>query len=219
MTTMSFVSTKGGVGKSTLTWITACALAHNYGKQVVIIDADPQLSLSGAASAVENLPFMVVPASLKGIEDALLKVIDEYDVVLVDMPGILHTPDGSRKEITDFLFFIDVMLLPLKAHSFDVQNTSQFQSVVSEVKRRRNEYDHHTEVAYFINDLHSKKDARELERLLESNNMPILGRNLSRSVSIERATSNADSLINSSAASPKIQAEVKHFIDSIIKLL
>jgi hypothetical protein len=33
MTTLSYVSTKGGVGKSTLTWITASSLANDFGKK------------------------------------------------------------------------------------------------------------------------------------------------------------------------------------------
>jgi cellulose biosynthesis protein BcsQ len=219
MTTISFVSTKGGVGKSTLTWITACALAHNYGKQVVVIDADLQLSLSSTAASIDNLPFKVISASLTGIYDVLNAIEDECDVALIDMPGILHTPDGSREGITDFLFFVDVMLLPLKAHSFDVLNVTAFQSVISEVVMRRKSLDSITEVAYFINDLHSKKSAREVERHLVSDNMPMLGRNLSRSVSIERSVISADSLLNSPSVSPKIKIEFKHFMDSIIKLL
>lgn len=219
MTTMSFVSTKGGVGKSTLTWITACALAHNYGKQVVVIDADPQMSLFKSASIIDNLPFNVVTAPLTGIYDTINAINNECDVVLIDMPGILHTPDGSRKEITDFLFFVDVMLLPLKAHSFDVLNTTAFQSVVNEVVMRRDKYHAPVHVAYFINDMHGKKEARELERFMIRNDMPMLGRNLPRSVSIERATNSADSLLNSPTASHKIQVEFKRFMDSIIKLL
>ena len=157
MTTLSFVSTKGGAGKSTLTWITACALAHNHGKNVTIIDADTQLSLFKTASLIENLPFIVIPASLSEIYEKVMSVHAEQDVILIDMPGILHTPDGSRQHITEFLFYIDVMLMPLKAHDFDALNLVDFISVVDEVvEKRKSNYDILTQTAYFINDLHSR---------------------------------------------------------------
>jgi cellulose biosynthesis protein BcsQ len=220
MTTLSFVSTKGGVGKSTLTWITACALAHNYGKSVAIIDADTQMSLFKTASLLDKLPFVVLPSSLSEIYDKVMSIHTEQDVILIDMPGILHTPDGSRQHITEFLFFVDVMLMPLKAHDFDALNLVDFIAVVEEViDKRKQKYDVPTQLAYFINDLHSKAEARDLERFMVQRQLPLLDRNISRSVYYERATRSSESLITAPHVSTKVQNETRLFVDAIAKLV
>lgn len=219
MTTLSFVSTKGGVGKSTLTWITACALARNYGKRVAIIDADTQMSIYKTASLLENLPFAVLSSSLSDIYSNVMSILPEHDVILIDMPGILHTPDGSRRHITQFLFFVDVMLMPLKAHDFDALNLVDFIDVVEEVVGKRNQHDVPNQLAYFINDLHSKAEARDLERFMEQRQLPLLGRNISRSVYYERATRSSESLITAPQVPTKVQNETRLFVDAIAKLV
>ncbi|PRY91877.1 cellulose biosynthesis protein BcsQ [Marinilabilia salmonicolor] len=220
MTTLSYVSTKGGVGKSTLSWITACSLAHDYSRRVCIVDADLQLSLFKNASVQENLPFSVIPASLPEIYEKVKSLNSDFDTIIIDMPGFLHTPDGSRKEITEFLFFVDVMLLPLKVHDFDALNLLDFSSIVAEVSKvRQKEFGLDPNVAWFFNDLHGRKEIRQMERLLEQNKLPVLGRNLSRSVFYERAIRTSESLLTSSSTPAKIKNEFRLFMDQIIKLL
>jgi hypothetical protein len=58
-----------------------------------------------------------------------------------------------------------------------------------------------------------------LERFIEQRQLPQLGRNLSRSVSYERATRSSESLINSASVNPKIHNELRHFINAIEKLI
>ncbi|PWD98769.1 ParA family protein [Marinilabilia rubra] len=220
MTTLSYVSTKGGVGKSTLSWITACSLANDYSRRVCIVDADLQLSLFKNASVQENLPFTVIPASLPEIYEKVKGLNEQFDIIIIDMPGFLHTPDGSRKEITDFLFFVDLMLLPLKVHDFDALNLIDFASVVNEVVQSRIEkFDMEPQVAWFFNDLHGRKEIRQMERLIEQKQLPLLGRNLSRSVSYERSIRSCESLITSKTVSPKINNEFRLFMQQIIKFL
>lgn len=220
MTTLSYVSTKGGVGKSTLTWITASSLALDFGKKVCIVDADLQLSLFKSASLQENLPFRVVPAALSEIFDKVNNLSRDYDIFLIDMPGFLHTPDGSRQQITEFLFFIDVMLLPLKVHDFDALNLLELNKVVEEVTQiRKKQFNLPPTVSYFLNDVHLKKETRELERLLEQHKLPLLGRNLSRSVTYERSVRSGESLLSASYTPYKIRNEFRLFMNTLIKLL
>jgi len=58
-----------------------------------------------------------------------------------------------------------------------------------------------------------------MERLLEQNKLPVLGRNLSRSVFYERAIRTSESLLTSSSTPAKIKNEFRLFMDQIIKLL
>lgn len=41
---------KGGVGKTTVTWLLARYVAQREGKKVLVIDADPQMSLTTAVT-------------------------------------------------------------------------------------------------------------------------------------------------------------------------
>jgi cellulose biosynthesis protein BcsQ len=168
----------------------------------------------------ENLSFQVIPSSLAEIYDKVMAIGPDCDVVLIDMPGFLHTPDGSRQQITDFLFYVDVMLLPLKVHDFDALNLLEFNKVVEEViAKRKADYNLPPSAAYFLNDLHLKREAREFERLLEQQNLPLLGRNLSRSVSYERGVRSGDSLLTYSGTPAKISNEFRLFMNAITKLL
>ena len=149
-----------------------------------------------------------------------MSISGEYDIVLIDMPGFLHTPDGSRNQITEFLNYIDVMLLPLKAHDFDALNLIEFNTVIKEVHARRlNEVNLPPVFAYFLNDVHLKKESRDIERLMENQQLPMLGRNLSRSVLYERAVRNGESLMRLPLVSPKIRNEFRLFMDSITQLI
>jgi len=111
---ISFVSIKGGVGKTTLAVETASSLANHYGKKVLLIDANfsaPNVSLnlgmktdgtlhdllSGKVRDLANVTyeahgFDFVPASAEykdpvyflKLRDALEKVKKKYDFIIID---------------------------------------------------------------------------------------------------------------------------------------
>jgi chromosome partitioning protein len=83
MNVITLASRKGGAGKSTLTAQLA-AQCHLSGKRTLIIDADPQGSLSLWHSLrKDGLPRLVTPE--RGIERAIaFAMIDEIDYVFID---------------------------------------------------------------------------------------------------------------------------------------
>jgi len=83
MNVITLASRKGGAGKSTLTAQLA-AQCHIAGKRTLIIDADPQGSLSLWHSLrKDGLPKLVTPE--RGIERAIaFAMIDDFDYVFID---------------------------------------------------------------------------------------------------------------------------------------
>jgi chromosome partitioning related protein ParA len=99
--TLTIVSTKGGVGKTTLAANLAALLA-DIGQRVLLVDADPQPTLSSyypiADFAAGGLTRLIVDASAEGTVSRTH--IANLDIVVSDDPEgrlqnwILHTPDG-----------------------------------------------------------------------------------------------------------------------------
>ncbi|MBM3944289.1 MAG: ParA family protein [SAR202 cluster bacterium] len=54
MITIATLNFKGGVGKTTVTWLLARYLAERKGKNVLVMDADPQMSLTTAVQLLDS---------------------------------------------------------------------------------------------------------------------------------------------------------------------
>jgi len=117
---ISFVSEKGGAGKTTL----ACQMAaeyHRRGWRVLLVDADPQgttqtwASVSADAAEESGVP-LAAPDTI-ALGDALRKslpgVAAAYDVTLIDCPGSLN------KRISGALMVSDLALIPTRPSTTD----------------------------------------------------------------------------------------------------
>ena len=54
MKLISTLNFKGGVGKTTVTWLLARYLVERTGKNVLVVDSDPQMSLTTAVELLEE---------------------------------------------------------------------------------------------------------------------------------------------------------------------
>lgn len=112
MHVISIVSSKGGVGKTTLTSALAVTAAKD-GARVALADLDPQGSLESWLNrrAGDELEFMEAEKASEAVEG-----IDEekYDYLFVD------TPPAFVRLIEDAMDVSDLVLIPLRASALDI---------------------------------------------------------------------------------------------------
>lgn len=96
--TYGVICTKGGVGKTTVTAFTGAILA-DMGQRVLLIDADPQQSLSRFYSIKDQAPFGLTQLYRNANPDGCISKtnIANLDIIINDDAG------GGNGAITNFL--------------------------------------------------------------------------------------------------------------------
>jgi chromosome partitioning protein len=131
MPTIAFVSTKGGVGKSTSALLLALGLAER-GLTVSIVDSDPNLPLKawselpGRPEAIHlfHAPnFQDLPAELRHARQA-------SDWVVVDTEGGAPRMGGMA------MANADLVITPLAASQLDAREARKVATTVAEISRR-----------------------------------------------------------------------------------
>ena len=114
MKVLSLVSQKGGVGKTTLA--TALAVAgHQDGKQIVLIDLDPQASASFWMDTRKDDAFAVTSAPASRLQHVLAAAEDAgADLAIVDTPPFAKDIAFEAAERADFI------LIPTRPAVLDV---------------------------------------------------------------------------------------------------
>lgn len=109
MKVLAVVSSKGGVGKTTVTANLACALARQ-GRTVVVLDLDPQNAL--------GLHFGINPAEFRGISRASLAQQSWKSVVFESRTGVYVLPYGvvNEDDRDRFEHLIETRLFWLRDH-------------------------------------------------------------------------------------------------------
>lgn len=127
MAVVSFVSNKGGVGKTTSAIIFACEVAKAY--DVILIDADP----GGRAfrwSETENVPARIRSVRSDGpesIEDEIEDAVEKADFVLVDLAGYASMVADRA------IMQSDVVVIPTSENQWDAEDAL---ASVRQVQRR-----------------------------------------------------------------------------------
>jgi chromosome partitioning protein len=131
---IALLSPKGGTGKTTLA---ACLAAeiHKRGKAVVLVDADPQRSLTewhGGADDPDR-PLARLPVVTDPTERAAAKAVDASSkaVVVVDSGGF-----ASRTQVA-LLEVADVVVIPCRASAMDARRALQAIEMASAINKER----------------------------------------------------------------------------------
>jgi chromosome partitioning protein len=145
-----FGNQKGGIGKSTLTILTANALASpEFDYKVLVIDNDNQRSISSVRAydkegVTEELgenfefPYEVKPMTYSQIRQKITDFDKLYDFVLIDTPGRIDLEqDLKQQEITKLLSFVDYVFVPFKGGALNLDSTLRYSKLLLDIQALR----------------------------------------------------------------------------------
>lgn len=102
MKLISTLNFKGGVGKTTVTWLLARYLVERRGKNVLVMDTDPQMSLTTAVELLEeqgvwDVRFENWHKETKARGATLYRLLLQYsssnDISIKESPFYMHRPN------------------------------------------------------------------------------------------------------------------------------
>ena len=140
-----FGNQKGGVGKSTLTMLTATALSQPpFNLDVCVLDADDQRSLCDlrqndiGQDTEQKLPYEIRPATLNDIHRDIRELDRRFHVVFIDVAGKLDLNIAADKqEIIPYLSYVDLLFMPFVAGNFNVDASAKYLKTVLHVQLSR----------------------------------------------------------------------------------
>ncbi|MEK6482394.1 ParA family protein [Catalinimonas sp. 4WD22] len=208
-TVVSFMSRKGGTGKTTLCAITAAAMHNRTKKSVLVIDADPQQSIA-ALQGTEEEPdkgYGVIPFSwdqkdaAQIFAETIATADQEYDLVFIDSPGRM---EGTDVEL--ILNASDVVIIPLIASPIDVQSTAAFLDYIGPVCEKNN-----VPVYGIINKRDRTLEHGLLAQLDGYNGLEVMTGYISNLVRYKRDLSTVSDLITSEDLTDEFNMYIKEF--------
>ncbi len=146
-----FGNQKGGIGKSTLTILTANALAApEFDYKVLVIDNDTQRSISSIrqydkdaleeelGGADYEFPYDVKFLTYNQIRDKIVDFDEDYDFILIDTPGRIDMEeDIKQQEITKLLSFVDYVFVPFKGGALNLDSTLRYSKLLLDIQELR----------------------------------------------------------------------------------
>jgi chromosome partitioning protein len=127
---ISFASTKGGVGKTTMAFVVATAIARwpNPGSKyrVACIDADPNGTLDAALRKSGNPDIRSLPSSAETLLPMLRDAQSSAGLVLIDLEG------SANQAMLYACGKSDLVLIPAQPSAYDVREARRTADVVSQ---------------------------------------------------------------------------------------
>jgi chromosome partitioning protein len=127
---ISFASTKGGVGKTTLAFVIATAVARRLVStkeyRVACIDADPNGTLDAALRKSERPDILSLPSDAETLLPTLRDAQRSAALVLIDLEG------SANQAMLYACGKSDLVLIPAQPSAFDVREARKTADVVSQ---------------------------------------------------------------------------------------
>ncbi|BFL71425.1 ParA family plasmid-partitioning AAA ATPase (plasmid) [Moraxella osloensis] len=120
-------SQKGGCGKSTIAINIACYLA-NQGKDIVLVDADPQQSSANWVKDRDetDLPKVHCVQRYGDIKNTLKDLSQRYEYVVVDVAG------HDSKELRTAMLVADLLIIPFRPSQLDLDTLPYLTKVIEQ---------------------------------------------------------------------------------------
>lgn len=178
----SFIQLKGGVGKSSLALHLSHLLALS-GKSVLLVDADPQGSVSDWANVRESAPpFTIVGMARDTIHRDLPPLSKGYSYTVIDTPPRVATISRSA------MLASDVILVPLSPSSFDAFAVDTTSKIIEEAQVFKPDL----KVFFVLNRVVGKSQiGRDIKDLLKDYPYPLLSTAIQQRVIVAEAASGA----------------------------
>lgn len=201
-------SLKGGSGKSTLAIHLAHAIAQSN-RRVLLVDADPQGSAQGWASAREDKPpFTVIGMARNTLHRDLPDISKDYDHVVIDTP-----PRVSALARTAILA-ADLVLIPVQPSSYDVWAASETVGLIDEAHGFKPEI----KAAFIINRrIPNTVIGRDVEEALSEYEIPMLKQAIAQRVAFSEASSGYT--VMEMSATSSASKEIKKFAKEVLNLM
>lgn len=143
---ISIANQKGGVGKSTITALTASALSQEpFNRRVYVADVDQQQSLiRRRLNDLQNSdmipPYQLEYKTLSQLLSEIEELDKKNDLIFIDAPGKLDANlPADQQEITKVLLLSDFLFIPIVPGNFAMDATIDFLKIALRVKNQRKE--------------------------------------------------------------------------------
>lgn len=223
MLTIAVFNQKGGAGKTMLSMLLA-AEWHARGKQVLLIDSDPQRSAhKWETKAVEGYPpFPVKVEWMVGLSPnqylaALAKrVRDETDLILIDTP-----PRLDSTELYAALYVADIAILPFVPDALHSDALEEVESLLQKIQAQRIHEGRPKLDVYIVVNKHDKR--RTLQKMIIDNvdtitDIPRLPVSISYRSAFEAASTCRTTLSSIARKNDPARQEIAALADAIIKV-
>ncbi len=217
---ISFISQKGGTGKTTLA-LHVAALMSNYGAKTLLIDADPQASAMAwyACRVQHNHPsprnLTVMAISNGTITDQLPVLAKTYDCIIIDGP-----PRGDRIA-RDVILASDIVIVPTRLSGFDVWAADSITRTIEELRPiQQMASKRPLDWFYVVNQKNPRTLAgKAILRALEATGGHLLDSHVCERACFVESTSQGLTIMESEPPTSKARREIEALGDELHKLI
>ncbi|HBX50134.1 MAG TPA: hypothetical protein DEH02_03590 [Bacteroidales bacterium] len=223
---ISFHNQKGGCGKSTLTVLTANSLSQDCDKKVLVIDIDMQYSIYNTRQ--DNIKrfgkeyqfsYDIEQSNIENFWNIIKEKHMHYDVILLDLPGLLTISPTEKDKISKILYLCDIIIIPVKPGIYDIKSSITYFKTLGKYKELKQKKGGDIELHCLINMRKNNRLNKIIRPTLEKNNLSVMQSEISDFFDYEEKKLHEVSILKSSNTNPKTKNEFRTFIEELENMI